>query len=301
MTTRDITNDSVNPDVTSLANLDRFPLTQASSGLLKEVAWSVILAAVSPPPGFLYGLTLANNGSDPTNDIDIAVGQCIDSTNAIKMVLAGALTKRLDASWAVGTNQGGLDTGAIADVTYHVFLIMRSDTGVVDVLFSASASAPTMPTNYDYKRRIGSIVRGAGAILKFKQDGDKFMWDLTYQDVNVTNPGINAVTRQLTVPSGIRVEAILSVQGGSTSLAADNPIGIYISDLSLFDQIATGTGAFNVSVYSSAAAQLVNGAGNVFVFTNTSAQVRSRLQVSTASTVLRITTLGWIDTRGRLG
>jgi hypothetical protein len=40
-----------------------------------------------------------------------------------------------------------------------MWLIRRSDTGVADVLFSASASSPAMPTNYDSKRRIGSEIR----------------------------------------------------------------------------------------------------------------------------------------------
>jgi len=83
------------------------------------------------------------------------------------MVLSSAITKRLDAAWAVGSGNGGLDTGTIANTTYHVWLIQRSDTGVVDALFSTSLTSPTMPTNYDRKRRIGIIVRSAGAILPF--------------------------------------------------------------------------------------------------------------------------------------
>ncbi|MBD9456007.1 hypothetical protein IB244_31560, partial [Rhizobium sp. RHZ02] len=97
--------------------------------------------------GALYGLTLSNNAGDATNDIDIAVGMATtdSTTDPRTMALASALTKRLDAAWAVGTNQGGLDTGSVGDNTYHVFLIQRSDTGVVDVLFSLSATSPTMP------------------------------------------------------------------------------------------------------------------------------------------------------------
>jgi hypothetical protein len=60
----------------------------------------------------ISGLTYSNNGSDATNDIDIAAGRAMDATGAHIMVLAATLTKRLDAAWSVGTNQGGLDTGS---------------------------------------------------------------------------------------------------------------------------------------------------------------------------------------------
>jgi hypothetical protein len=248
------------------------------------------------PTGYLYGLTLANNATDATNDIDIAVGKCRDSTDAEDMALASALTKRLDANWVVGTNQGGLDTGTVANGTYHVWLIKRSDTGVVDVLFSTSASSPTMPTNYDYKRRIGSIVRVSAAIKAFVQDGDRFMWKTPVQDVNVTNPGTSAVTRTLTVPIGIRVRAIINVYGGGNSGAADNPKAVYINDLSLDDVTLAGASAFSVYAYSGAAAQ--SGLGSMAeVLTDTSGQVRSKVQISTTNTSLAINTHGWVDER----
>lgn len=113
--------------------------------------------------GHIYGLTLANNASDSTNDIDIAAGDCAsDSGSPILMVLSSTLTKRLDAAWAVGSGNGGLDTGSVANVKYYVWLIQRSDTGVVDALFSASGTSPTMPTNYDRKALIGSFGRSGG-------------------------------------------------------------------------------------------------------------------------------------------
>ena len=46
---------------------------------------------------------------------------------------------------------------AIANTDYYVYLIKRVDTDVVDAIFSASATAPTLPTNYTLFRRIGSI------------------------------------------------------------------------------------------------------------------------------------------------
>lgn len=280
---------------TTVQTIDKIHAPQPYDADLDALA-TIGAAAFS---GFLYGLTLSNNAGDATNDIDIAAGTAIDSTNAKFMTLS-AITKRLDANWSVGTNQGGLDTGSIANTTYHVWLIKRSDTGVVDVLFSTSASAPTMPASYDYKRRIGSIVRSGGALKAFVQDGDRFMWAAPVADIAAANPGTSAVTRTLTLPTGIRVKALVAVGANATSANTDSPTGILLSDLSATDTVPDGgTGLFSVDIFVALAAQIQLG-GYAEVMTNTSAQIRSRIQGSAAGTTLIIGTLGWVDTRGRI-
>lgn len=259
------------------------------------LTWRVFAPGL--PKGFLHGLTLSNNGADATNDIDITVGKCRSVDDETDMVLATALTKRLDAAWAVGTNQGGLDTGSIANTTYHIWLIKRSDTGVVDALFSTSASSPTMPTNYNYKRRIGSIIRSGATILGFVQDGDDFLLKAPVQDVNATNPGTSAVTRTLTVPVGIRVKAYLTINTDGLT-TADDPGAVLISDLSVTDT-APATSQSNMFHYITLAAETSVG-GSAQVWTNTSAQVRSRIQISATNTKLYISTFGWLDPRGRV-
>ncbi|WP_141502309.1 hypothetical protein [Rhizobium sp. J15] len=246
-------------------------------------------------PGQIYGLTLSNNVADATNDIDIAAGSAAsDGATPYLMTLGSALTKRLDAGWSVGTNQGGLDTGSVANGTYNVFEIQRSDTGVVDALFSLSATAPTMPANYDRKRILGSILRESGAIVAFTQVGDIFKRKLPVRDVNATSAGISAVTRTLSIPTGRVLEALLSVQVATSGASGESA---YISELTSPDQavsspyITVGLGA--------------GGAGQEWVsgrwFTNASAQIRSRQSVGGATETLNIFTLGWVDTRGREG
>lgn len=242
--------------------------------------------------GMLWGLTLSNNGTDATNDIDMAAGTAIDSTNAQFITLGSTITKRLDGSWAVGTGNGGLDTGVIANTTYHVWLIMRSDTGVVDALFSTSASSPTMPSNYDYKRRIGSIVRTGGAIKAFTQRGDYFEWVSLAADVSANNPGTSAVTATLTVPTGIVVNAQMTVTGAN---GTTNFFGL-VSSLTTTDQ----TPAKNLSNFSGDASASNAGSTSVQAFTNTSGQIRYRVSNSSAALTLYINTQGYYDTRGRL-
>jgi hypothetical protein len=241
----------------------------------------------------LNGLTLSNNGSDATNDIDIAVGSAVSDDGTTFMTLGSSITKRLDASWAVGTNQGGLDTGAIANTTYHVWLIKRTDTGVVDVLFSTSASSPTMPTNYTKKKCIGSIIRSAGAILAFSQLGNEFLLSTSVQDLNATNPGTSAVSRTLTVPAGVKVWAIITagVYPGTTTA-----LNFYISSLDQSDEapVIGTSGADSVGTVCSDQQMAYS---SLRVRTNTSSQIRSRLSTSGASDKVMIRTYGWVDPR----
>ena len=128
-----------------------------------KASGQAVISSLPTVKGHIYGLTLSTNITDAANDIDIAVGEAAsDAATPTLITLATPLVKRLDASWAVGTNQGMLDTGAVANSTYYLWLIQRSDTSVVDVIASLSATTPTMPTNYDRKRAIGEVTRTAG-------------------------------------------------------------------------------------------------------------------------------------------
>ena len=114
------------------------------------------------------GLGCVLNATDSNNDVDIAAGVTGSAAAPWRIIhLATGITKQLDAAWAVGTNAGGLDTGTKANSTlYFVHVIRRSDTGVVDVLLSTSATAPTMPANYDQRDLIAVAgTDGSGNLL----------------------------------------------------------------------------------------------------------------------------------------
>lgn len=246
---------------------------------------------------YLAGLTLSTAGSSTT--MTIAAGTAADSTNVDMLTLASSLAKTT-AAWAVGTATGGLDTGTIANSTwYHFHLIKRTDTAVVDVLVSLSATAPTMPTNYTERRRIGSgRTDGSGNWTAFNQNGGEFLWSTAILDVDATNPGAAAVTRTLTVPTGVIVNVLINVVQVNTA-GAVSP-GFYGSALVQSDQAASITAAPLVQVGETFGTGSNKDAGGyLIVQTNTSAQIRTRLAASDGSVILRIATLGWIDPRGR--
>jgi hypothetical protein len=235
--------------------------------------------------GYIAGLVLSNNGSDANNDIDISAGVARDSTNAVSMVLASALTKRLDESWAVGTNQGGLDTGSkTSDTWYHIWLIRRPDTSVVDVLFSKSASAPTMPTNYTQKRLIGSVYTEGTNLKAFFQQGDFVFWSTPiYQTVAASATPANATVR---TPLGRSVVGYFNFQN-------DSGQAIYAYDPSAA-AIASGTSNAGCTQTDNFSGQ---GLAPAFVRTNTSSQIKCVAQSGGVNIAIR--TLGYIDTRGR--
>jgi hypothetical protein len=238
------------------------------------------------PKGHLFGLTLSNNAGDAVNDIDIAVGEAVDNADEQLMVLDSALTKRLDAAWAVGTNQGGLFSGAIADTTYYVYLIKRIDTGVVDAGFSVSAICADIPADYTHYRRIGYITRVAGAIRLFAQYGDRFVYKALVSDRAIAAiPNTNRNLQTLSVP--LNTVAMLEVIYAG---AAGNPVA-WIRPTTYTDAAASAT---NRTVTATVAA---TGALEMHVDADAVSQIAYRGDSVNLS--LAFLTAGYIDTRGR--
>jgi hypothetical protein len=253
--------------------------------------------------GLLYGLTLSNNSGDATNDLDIAAGSCIDSTNGEFMTLA-ALTKRLDANWAAGTNQGMRNSAeAIDNDTYHIFAVCKAGGADADIYAHEDPSEATALTAlqaetggsaYAFARRIGSILRIGATIIGFSQMGDEFLIKDPILDVDASGTLTTAeMLSTLSVPTGIKVHALINAM----TFDASSGHAVYISSPDVNDEAPS---------FTAGPGRTINGAANlvhtetVKVRTSTSAQIRSRSDLATVDTY-RVTTLGWIDTRGRLG
>jgi hypothetical protein len=177
-----------------------------------------------------------------------------------------------------------------ASGTIHIWLIKRSDTGVVDVMannHATSALAPTLPANYDYKRRIFSLrTDPSNNIINGDQWGTglirTFMYDTPILDVSNATPGTDAVTAALSVPGGVIVKALVNDANAGAVMN-------YLSSLNNADLAPSTTTAPLATVISGAA----NPFGNIAsVFSNTASQIRYRCSGNTA---IYIATLGWED------
>lgn len=132
-------------------------------------------------------VTIANASGDADNDITFSAGVMLDSTFAV-LIPCAALTKRIDAAWSAGDNQGGLDTGTVAnDTTYYCYAIWNPTTSTQDYLFSVSATSPTLPSGYTIYARIPAIVRRATATnRRFTYRSGWYWWATLVGDIDTT-------------------------------------------------------------------------------------------------------------------
>ena len=177
-----------------------------------------------------------------------------------------------------------------SDTWYHTWLIRRNDTGVVDILFSESATAPTMPASYDQKRRIGAVFTDSSAnIIAFFQDNDTFYWVTRPRDVSTTSPGTSANLPTMTVPTGLKVEVFMSI----TYHVNSNHYLLVTSP----DETDSTPSATIYDIYNNVSSSPI-GQSNMNRLTNTSAQIRYRSSIGAVS-IINIWTIGWKDPRGR--
>lgn len=112
-------------------------------------------AQPSSSKGYMYGLEVANNATDLTNDLDIAVGVARDDTDTYDIILTSAITKRGDAAFAAGTGNGGGSVTGAAGKRYIYLIGKTTDATAADVFMSSSApGSVSLPSTWDIKRLI---------------------------------------------------------------------------------------------------------------------------------------------------
>lgn len=128
------------------------------SAVLVALGFAELLASTK------RGLGLANNAGDANNDIDIASGWCVsDNTPRKAMVLNATLTKRLDAGWTAGHNQGGLDTGAEAiNTSYHVHVIGKHGLSITNRARTSNVATLTFSAAHGLAVGQTVVVSGVG-------------------------------------------------------------------------------------------------------------------------------------------
>ncbi len=249
------------------------------------------------PYGFISGMETSRENAE---DVAISAGWAKDSTAAQTLRSSAVLTKRIDAVWVAGNDNGGWpsteNSGAPANNTwYHVFEIAKTD-GSVDAGFGiATDLAPTKllvdATAYANYRRLSSIkTNGSAQIIDYRQDRDVFLWDTPVQDSTETTPGTGVRTITLgSVPTGVRVWALISIvqdlaSAGFNLVMHGDASTVPVPSATLRDFATGATGTAIIGYWSGA------------VLTNTSAQIKLRSSVD--PTTVTILTRGWIDKRG---
>jgi hypothetical protein len=240
--------------------------------------------------GYISGLILSTAAAA---SFTVGPGMALDSSHVALMNLASALSKNTGA-WAVGNNVGGLDQGVIAASTwYHCFLIERTDTQVVDVLFSTSATAPLLPANYTLFRYIGSLKTTASNQWQgFVQLNDEFLWLTPYLDIQTSTLGTTSTLFPLAnVPPGVQVRARL--RGSMSCNTATGAVLISSPD----EGVQVCNSPIGNTTQLNLQAQVGAPLCELEVRTNTAGQIRA--VGLTASTQLLLNVYGYFDSRGK--
>lgn len=231
---------------------------------------------------------LSNNTTDATNDIDVTAGWFNFDDGSGQAYYAGG-TGQLDIVF--GTNNGMLDTGTIANTTYHIFLIHNPATIVSKLLASTNVSSPTLPSGYTKKVRIGSIIRASGAILTFEQFEKKFILNgAKIVDRAIAAPPTTASNQTVTAPAGISTRAVSLIECEPTSATGNTFLII---------EPTTHTSTTPTSTNHTLFVWHQSGGPNslstqIETKTNTSSQILINANISTSHN-LRIIAIGWID------
>ena len=251
------------------------------------------------PRGYIDGCVISN-GTDATNDINIAAGVCRDSTNAVDITVAAMLGKQLDANWAPGATAGMRNSAAgITNTTYHIYAVAKAD-GTQDIYAHTSTTVATVLTalqaesggaDYLYARMIGSIIRASSSVLAFTQVGDEFIWDTAINDNASSLGSTSAVSLTLTTPAGLKCLVGFDVHAISAS-----GFRALFTSLDQADDVMAGPGASGPSNLGSNAAN-ADPAGSFRIMTNTSSQIRAKC--TSSSVPFYMYTRSYVHPRGR--
>lgn len=251
--------------------------------------------------GDLVSGLVPSQAADTDHDTTISIGAVRQETAGQNFSISSTLTKQIDAAWAEGDNQGGLDgTESVpgtpdANTWYFKWLIHNTSTAANDWLYSESASSPTLPSSaWVWKKRLGAVLTDGSANItpytasEIAGGGIRYVWDLPVLDVSDTNPGTSAVPSVMTVPLGIVTEVRFAGQlftSGITvnciiteTVQTDSTPTIALRDLTVTSDVVSA---------SHESTRLVD----------TSAQIRYHLDASNAGTVVKFHTIGWTDHR----
>jgi hypothetical protein len=131
------------------------------------------------------GLKLVNDTSTPNSKVDVTADQ-------ITMITTGGFTiSRTNVSFTLNftiNGANGLDTGTFAASNwYNIWVVDNGSTGAS--LGSLSATAPTLPSGYSYKCRLGAVLTdGSIDLLRTIQLGNQTQYQVTVSTNTASYP-----------------------------------------------------------------------------------------------------------------
>lgn len=185
-------------------------------------------------------LVIKNNTTNPTFQVDIdATAVILENSAGIPIKLPSInLTADITTSGA-----NGLDTGTEAISTwYHIWIIYNPGTTTVAALLSLSASAPTLPSGYEFSGYVGAIYNdSASDFIVMHQVDDEAAID-PILDANAIS---GAQSIALSVPTTAKAVALnfmlIDTTGASSTQATVASTALGIGQYSLRAQTSSAT------------------------------------------------------------
>jgi hypothetical protein len=241
---------------------------------------------------YINGLRLSNDATSATTLDEIVIcsaGACRDSTNENDIIATASMSADITESGA-----GGLDTGTVATDTFYAVHVIGDSTLYNDpaLMFSTSATAPSLPGGYDMFRRVGYVkTDGSSDILEFTQTGsgsDRIMTYAASIATDITNGSsatFAAVSLAASVPQA-STEVLTKVT--FTPTAADDPLELRSGDSSVDNgqAILSGSVAAVVTI------------GNLWV--PSGATIASGIDYKVTGSAVAINVQGYVDQLGLL-
>ena len=231
--------------------------TESNQATTKSYVDSKVSPATATTQGVAFlsnPITISNNATDANNDIDFSAGNFQFSDGSGQAVSTAIMTKRLDATWSAGTNQGGLFSGAKANSRdYHCYKIYNPTTGVEDsgYLLGVAGTAPdptsVLPSGFTKFLYVGTIhTDSSGNILPFKQTRRHFVFATVINSINgASQTAGNETLRTIRTPLGIKTKARGSLYGVASS-AGSAHLKAYDADI-VSSTIASNDGQVYIS------------------------------------------------------
>lgn len=219
--------------------------------VLQNPAYGINAVSSASTQGGFKNLKVSATGTNAT--ITISYDELIlgdgSGNNVVERNVAGTIN-------TATTGAGGLDTGAIAVSTwYSIWRIGKTD-GTRSFLFSLSSTAPTMPSGYTLKARIGWF-RTDGSANKFPfgftQYGRRAQW-LVAAGSNIASPYLMA--------SGTSVAVWTAVATGAYVPPTASKIQVTLSCLNIFSNAGFSVAPNNAYASTNAFVGLYQGNTN---------------------------------------
>lgn len=218
--------------------------------------WLVQYALSASPPasqGGFTNLVITNNSGTPNSQIDVSAGDIV-----VPNLLPGGGVKFANAAFTINcatTGVNGMDTGTLPTSGW-VYVYAISNGATVAGLASLSSSAPTMPTGYTYRKRIGAMRTDSSAhFFRTRQLGAKAVYQVTSATNTTALPVVASGTQTpwtafpvsgVTVPTtAIEVRLILfaSLNANSNTYIAVAPNNNYSTSITAGTPTAFGGNA----------------------------------------------------------